>query len=86
MSTRRGLKLTREKKMNSIARFFENVRRRVAGQPLLDDHFDQGRWRPQGAADEHAARIALGTTDVPPANKAYIRKPKAEPWQNAEVA
>ena len=68
----------------SVSRFFHNVRSILAGQPPLDDHFDQGRHKPQGAVDEHAARMALGT-DIA-ANKAYVQKPKAEPWQNAEVA
>ena len=70
--------------MNHIARFFQNVRNVIAGQPPLDDHFDQGRGRPQGAAEESAARVALGT-DIA-ANTAYVPKPKAEPWQNAELA
>ena len=70
--------------LNSIARFFHNVRSLAAGQPPLDDHFDQGRYRPQATVDEHAARVAFGT-DVP-ANRAYVPKPKPEPWQNAEVA
>ena len=70
--------------INSIARFFQNVRNVVAGQPPLDDNFDQGRGRPQGVADEHAARVAFGT-DVA-ANKTYVPKPKPQPWQNAELA
>jgi len=84
MSIRRRLNLTGEKKMNSIARFWHNVRSLAAGQKPLDDHFDQGRRRPQGAADEHAARMAFGT-DVS-ASKVYVAKPPPEPWQNAEVA
>ena len=84
MSTRRRLNLTGERTM-SVSRFFQNVRNILAGQPPLDDNFDQGRYKPQGVIDEHAARMALGTTDIA-ANKAYVPKPKAEPWQNAELA
>ena len=70
--------------MNSIARFFHNVRNILAGQPPLDDNFDQGRHKPQGLIDEQAARMALGT-DVA-ANKVYVPKPEPQPWQNAELA
>lgn len=70
--------------MNHIARFFQNVRNVIVGEPPLDDHFDQGRHNPQGTVDENAARMALGT-DIA-ANTVYVQKPKAEPWQNAELA
>ncbi len=83
MSTRGRLNLTVERTM-SVSRFFQNVRNILAGQPPMDDNFDQGRGRPQGAADENAARMALGT-DIA-ANTVYVPKPKPEPWQVAERA